>query len=84
MILDIATLSPYSIIDDPFVGIVYENSKKEKRVMNIDELQKFCDVTLQRVLKNVKEINVEARHGFKYPPLKEKDKELMELFKEKI
>ncbi|GJV35565.1 hypothetical protein Tco_1408042 [Tanacetum coccineum] len=80
----IETLSLYSIIPDPFVGLVYEISKKEKRVMNIDELQKFCDATLQRVLKNVKEINVEARHGFKDPLLSEKDKELMVLFDEEI
>ncbi|GJY77833.1 hypothetical protein Tco_0483634 [Tanacetum coccineum] len=43
-------------------------AKKERRVMDIDELQKFYDATLERVLKNVKEITMEARHGFKYPP----------------
>ncbi|GKD44691.1 hypothetical protein Tco_1269336 [Tanacetum coccineum] len=69
---------------DPFVGIVYKNSKKERRVMNVDELLKFYDATLKRVLKNVREINVEARHGFKDPPLSEKDKELMVLLKEEI
>ncbi|GJX06013.1 hypothetical protein Tco_0193945, partial [Tanacetum coccineum] len=36
--LDIETLLLYSIIVDPFVGIVYENSKGEKRVMDVDEL----------------------------------------------
>nr|GEV71104.1 hypothetical protein [Tanacetum cinerariifolium] len=50
-IYDIKTLPLYSIIADPFVGIVYENSKKEKRAMNINELQKFYDATLKRVLK---------------------------------
>nr|GEU65921.1 hypothetical protein [Tanacetum cinerariifolium] len=39
--LGIETLPLYSIIADPFVDIVYENNKKEKRAMNIDELQKL-------------------------------------------
>ncbi|GJZ34248.1 hypothetical protein Tco_0579684 [Tanacetum coccineum] len=43
-------------------------AKKERRAMDIDELQKFYDATLERVLKNVKEITMEARHGFEYPP----------------
>nr|GEV98326.1 hypothetical protein [Tanacetum cinerariifolium] len=46
--------------DDPFTGIVYENSKKERIVMNIEELPKLCDATLSKVLKKVEEINVEA------------------------
>nr|GEY44049.1 integrase, catalytic region, zinc finger, CCHC-type, peptidase aspartic, catalytic [Tanacetum cinerariifolium] len=57
---------------------------KKRRVMDIDELQKFYDATLYKVLKNVREITIEARHGFKYPPLSKKDKELMILFEEEI
>nr|GEV73126.1 hypothetical protein [Tanacetum cinerariifolium] len=52
--------------------------------MNIDVLQKFCDATLKRVVKKISAINVKARHGFKDPPLNEKDKELMILFEEEI
>ncbi|GJT30190.1 hypothetical protein Tco_0910465 [Tanacetum coccineum] len=52
--------------------------------MNIDELQKFSDATFKRVLKKISAINVEARHGFKDPPLIDKDKELMVLFEEEI
>nr|GEU49241.1 hypothetical protein [Tanacetum cinerariifolium] len=78
------TLSLYPIITHPFIGIVYENSKKEMRVMNIDKLQKFCDATLEKVLKNVKEIYVKARHGFKDPPLNEADKEIMVVLEEEI
>ncbi|GJU21352.1 hypothetical protein Tco_1154694, partial [Tanacetum coccineum] len=66
---DIEELEPYTIITDPFIGIVYENSKKERRVMNIDELPKFCDAMLTRVLKKVEEILLVARYGFKDPPL---------------
>ncbi|GJU54573.1 hypothetical protein Tco_1228287 [Tanacetum coccineum] len=80
----IETLSLYLIITDPFIGIVYENSKKDRRVMNIDELLKFCDATLEKGLKNVREINVEARHGFKDPPLSIADQEIMVLFEEEI
>ncbi|GKA87529.1 reverse transcriptase domain-containing protein [Tanacetum coccineum] len=56
-------------IEDVHLIIVYENSKKERRVMNIEELPKLCDATLSKVLKKVKEINVEALYGFKDPPL---------------
>ncbi|GJS71863.1 hypothetical protein Tco_0704704 [Tanacetum coccineum] len=38
--------TPYSITTLPFVGLIYENSKKEKRIMEIDEISKFCDATL--------------------------------------
>ncbi|GKD42502.1 hypothetical protein Tco_1267147 [Tanacetum coccineum] len=67
----------YSIITDPFIRIMYENSKKEKRVMNIDELPKFYDATLNRVLRKVEEINVEARYRFKDPPLSKEEKEVI-------
>ncbi|GJW30123.1 hypothetical protein Tco_0046998 [Tanacetum coccineum] len=36
----IETLKPYTITSDPFIRIVYDNNKKERRVMNIDELLK--------------------------------------------
>nr|GEW63088.1 reverse transcriptase domain-containing protein [Tanacetum cinerariifolium] len=80
----IETLHLYSIIADPFVGIIYENIKKEKIAMNVVELQKFSDATLKRVLRKISAINVEARHGFKNPHLSKQDKELMILFEEEI
>ncbi|GJS18426.1 putative reverse transcriptase domain-containing protein [Tanacetum coccineum] len=69
---------------DPVVGIVYENNKGEKRAMNIDELQKFSDATLKRVLRKVNGINVEAQHDFKKPPLRKEEKGLMIQFEEEI
>ncbi|GJR88868.1 hypothetical protein Tco_0212879 [Tanacetum coccineum] len=63
---------------------MYENNKKERRVMNIDELSKFYDATLNRVLKKVEEIPLVARHGFKEPPLTNEHKEVMRFFKEEI
>ncbi|GKE29563.1 hypothetical protein Tco_1444947, partial [Tanacetum coccineum] len=74
----------YSIIDVPFVGIVYENIKKEKRAMDIDELQKFNDATLRRVLKKVSVINMEAKHEIVKISLRAKDKQLMALLEEEI
>ncbi|GKC93805.1 hypothetical protein Tco_1159247 [Tanacetum coccineum] len=76
--------SLYSIIDVPFVGIVYENNKKEKRAMDIDDLHKFSDATLKRVLRKISVINKEARHGIIKISLSDKDKELMALHEEKI
>nr|GEV26861.1 hypothetical protein [Tanacetum cinerariifolium] len=84
IIPDTETLSLYLIITDPFIGIVYGNSKKEKTVMNIDELPKFYDDILEKVLKNVKEINMEARHGFKDPPLSKVYQHIMVLFEDEI
>ncbi|GJS39904.1 hypothetical protein Tco_0564947 [Tanacetum coccineum] len=41
----------FSIVFEPVYGIVYKNSKKEKRVMRHQEIHKFCDATLKRVLE---------------------------------
>ncbi|GJW24697.1 hypothetical protein Tco_0038508 [Tanacetum coccineum] len=84
IIPDIEELEPYTIITDPFIGIVYENSKKERRVMNIDELPKFCGAMLTRVLKKVEEILLAACYGFRDPPLSEEHKEVMGFFEEEV
>nr|GEV28485.1 hypothetical protein [Tanacetum cinerariifolium] len=68
-ILGIENLEAYTIITEPFIGIVYEKSKNEKRVMDIKEITKFCDVTLKKVLTKVLEINQESYLGYKDPPL---------------
>ncbi|GKB63338.1 hypothetical protein Tco_0919524 [Tanacetum coccineum] len=51
-----------------------------RRVMDIDEIPKFCDATLERVLRNVEKINLDVKHGFKDPPLNEEDGGLMKFF----
>ncbi|GJZ14500.1 retrovirus-related pol polyprotein from transposon TNT 1-94, partial [Tanacetum coccineum] len=38
----------FNITYEPVVGMIYENSKKEKRVMIHKEIHKFCDATLKR------------------------------------
>ncbi|GJV18582.1 hypothetical protein Tco_1367602 [Tanacetum coccineum] len=42
---------PYSIVDKPSTGLIYLNIKDEKRVMYLTEIVKFCDATLEKVLK---------------------------------
>nr|GEV42182.1 hypothetical protein [Tanacetum cinerariifolium] len=39
----------FSIIYEPVHGIIYKNSKKEKRLMRYSEIHKFCDASLNRV-----------------------------------
>ncbi|GKD30901.1 hypothetical protein Tco_1241679 [Tanacetum coccineum] len=41
----------FSIIYEPVHGIIYKNSKKEKRVMRHSEIHKFCDATLLETRK---------------------------------
>ncbi|GJU86319.1 hypothetical protein Tco_1293865 [Tanacetum coccineum] len=79
-ILGIENLEAYTIITEPFIGIVYENRKNEKRVMDIKEITKFCDITLKKVLTKVLEINQESYLGYKDPPLSDVEKEAMEMF----
>nr|GEU36457.1 hypothetical protein [Tanacetum cinerariifolium] len=74
----------YIIIDVSFVGIVYENNKKEKRAMDINELHKFSDATLRMVLRKISVINMEAKHEIVKISLSEIDKELMALLEEEI
>ncbi|GJT37562.1 hypothetical protein Tco_0937427, partial [Tanacetum coccineum] len=75
----IEDLSPCSIISIPFVGLIYKSSKKERRVMNTDEIPKFCDATLERVLKNGKKISLDVKHSFKDPPFNKEDSESKEI-----
>ncbi|GJW84198.1 hypothetical protein Tco_0157343 [Tanacetum coccineum] len=52
--LGIEAKYPYSIVDKPTTCLIYLNSKEEKRVMDLIEIVKFCDATLERVLKELK------------------------------
>ncbi|GJU11908.1 hypothetical protein Tco_1134304 [Tanacetum coccineum] len=40
-----------TITSDPLVGLVYENNKKEKTIMDIKEIPKIYDATQKRVLE---------------------------------
>nr|GFA13345.1 hypothetical protein [Tanacetum cinerariifolium] len=40
-------------VDKPTIGLIYLNSKDEKRVMYLIETMKFCNATLEKVLKEI-------------------------------
>ncbi|GKB18612.1 hypothetical protein Tco_0852535 [Tanacetum coccineum] len=48
----------FFIIYEPMHGIIYKNSKKEKRVMRHSEIHKFGDATLNRVLEEEIEVRL--------------------------
>ncbi|GKE14168.1 hypothetical protein Tco_1421745, partial [Tanacetum coccineum] len=43
----------YSIVDKPSTCLIYLNNKNKKRVMYLTMILKFCDATLEKVLKEV-------------------------------
>ncbi|GJS94113.1 hypothetical protein Tco_0801081 [Tanacetum coccineum] len=74
----------FSIVFEPIYGIIYENSKKENRVMGHKEIHKFCDATLKRVLEGLKSYNNDVKHGYVTPSLSKEDVEYLRLFEEEI
>ncbi|GJR45002.1 hypothetical protein Tco_1313105 [Tanacetum coccineum] len=74
----------FSIIHEPVYGIIYKNSKKEKRVMRHSEVHKFCDATLNKVLKGLKSYNNDVKYGYIQRELTKEDVEYMQLFEEEI
>nr|GEY17759.1 hypothetical protein [Tanacetum cinerariifolium] len=72
---------PHTITSLPFFTLIYENSKKETRIIDIDEIPKFYDATLKRILKNVKKINLDVKHDYADPTLNKDDVEYMVFYK---
>nr|GEU87664.1 mitochondrial import receptor subunit TOM6 homolog [Tanacetum cinerariifolium] len=72
------------ITSEPVVGLIYENNKKDKRVMVIKEIPKFYDATLKRVLEKVKKFNLDVKHGYANPDLNNEDAEYIEFYEEYI
>nr|GEU76931.1 cold-inducible RNA-binding protein [Tanacetum cinerariifolium] len=68
----------------PMHGIIYKNSKKEKRVMRHSETHKFCDATLNRVLEGLKSYNNDVRYGYNQRDLTKYEVEYLKLFEEEI
>ncbi|GJU81040.1 hypothetical protein Tco_1283405 [Tanacetum coccineum] len=54
----------FSIVYEPVHGIIYTDSKKEKRVMRHSEIHKFCDATLRRTLEELKSYNNDVKYGY--------------------
>ncbi|GJU81906.1 hypothetical protein Tco_1284271 [Tanacetum coccineum] len=67
----------FSIITEPIHGIIYMNSKKEKRVMGHHEIHKFCDAALERVLEGLKSYNNNVKHAYMTPSLSKDDVEYL-------
>ncbi|GKB21781.1 hypothetical protein Tco_0855704, partial [Tanacetum coccineum] len=74
----------FSIIYEPMHGIIYKNSKKEKRAMRYSEIHKFYDATLKRVLEGLKSYNNDVKYGYKQHDLTNDEIEYLKLFKEEI
>ncbi|GJR33473.1 hypothetical protein Tco_1209157 [Tanacetum coccineum] len=51
--------APYTIVYEPRMGLIYLNSKDKKRFTYLEEIVKFCDATLEKVLNEVKLIMFE-------------------------
>nr|GEV79143.1 putative reverse transcriptase domain-containing protein [Tanacetum cinerariifolium] len=73
-----------TIILKPIVGLIYKNSKKEKRVIILKEIPKFYDATLKRVLEMVKKFNKDIKYGYVSPSPTDADAEYLELYEEYI
>ncbi|GJY07907.1 hypothetical protein Tco_0374961 [Tanacetum coccineum] len=73
-----------TLLSDLCSCLIYENNKKEMRVMDIKEILKFCDATLKRVLKKVKKFNLDVKHGDADPYLSREDVEYMMFYEDYI
>ncbi|GJR97213.1 hypothetical protein Tco_0269387 [Tanacetum coccineum] len=71
-------------IYEPVHGIIYKNSKKEKRVMRHLEIHKFFDATLIRVLEGLKSYNNDVKYGYVQRELMNDEVEYLKLFEEEI
>ncbi|GKC47541.1 hypothetical protein Tco_1065263, partial [Tanacetum coccineum] len=67
----------FSIVSEPVYEIIYKNSKKEKRVMRHQEVYKFCDATLKKVLEGLKSYNNNVKHGYVTPSPSKEDVEYL-------
>nr|GEW43003.1 retrovirus-related Pol polyprotein from transposon TNT 1-94 [Tanacetum cinerariifolium] len=74
----------FSIIYETVHGIIYKNSKKEKRVIRHSEIHKFCDATLNRVVEGLKSYNNDVRYGYNQRDLTKDEVEYLKLFEEEI
>ncbi|GJU11079.1 hypothetical protein Tco_1133475 [Tanacetum coccineum] len=74
----------FSIVYEPVHGIIYTNSKKEKRVMSPSKIHKFCDAILRRSLKGLKSYNNDVKYGYVQKELTNDEVEFLKLFEEEI
>ncbi|GJZ46724.1 hypothetical protein Tco_0600556 [Tanacetum coccineum] len=73
-----------TIVDTHKLGLTYLYSKYEKRVMYLEEIVKFCDATLEKVLNEVKLRMFESKFLKKPPLLGELDQDIMKAYEREI
>nr|GEZ63704.1 hypothetical protein [Tanacetum cinerariifolium] len=56
-----------TITSKPVVGLIYENNMKDKWVMILKKIPKFCDATLKWVLEMVKKFNKDVKYVYADP-----------------
>ncbi|GJZ92615.1 hypothetical protein Tco_0664680 [Tanacetum coccineum] len=77
----------YAYFTESDYKYLYKNDIKDmyqERVMTIDEIPKFCDATLKRVLEKVKKITLDVKHGYADPYLSDDDAENIRFYEEYI
>ncbi|GJU81596.1 hypothetical protein Tco_1283961, partial [Tanacetum coccineum] len=74
----------FSIIYEHVHGIIYKNSKKEKRVMRHLEIHKFYDATLNRVLEGLEIYNNDIKYGYVQKYITKDEAKYLKLFEEEI
>ncbi|GKD85002.1 hypothetical protein Tco_1356156, partial [Tanacetum coccineum] len=74
----------FSIVYESVHGIIYTNSKKEKRVTRPSEIHKFCDAILRRTLKGLKSYYNDVKYGYVQKDLTNDEVEFLKLFEEEI
>ncbi|GJY66627.1 hypothetical protein Tco_0468865 [Tanacetum coccineum] len=74
----------FNIHSEPVCRMIYENNKKEKRVMVHKEIHKFCDATLKRVLEGFKKYNKDVKYGYANPSSSKDHVELLRYYEEDI
>ncbi|GJZ81262.1 hypothetical protein Tco_0646256, partial [Tanacetum coccineum] len=74
----------FSIVYEPVHGIIYANSKKDKRVMRPSEIHKFYDATQKRTLEGLKSYYNDVKYGYMQKELTNDELEFLKLFEEEI
>ncbi|GKD64414.1 hypothetical protein Tco_1306522, partial [Tanacetum coccineum] len=64
--------------------MIYKNSKKEKRVMVHNEIHKFCDATVKRVLEGLEKYNKDVKYGYANPRSSKDHAELLRYYEKHI
>ncbi|GJX62591.1 hypothetical protein Tco_0295491 [Tanacetum coccineum] len=78
----IEACDPYSIVDEPRLGLMYLNNKE--RVIDLVKIIKFCDGMLEKVLKELKLNIFETKFIKKAPLLGDLDLKIMKMYEREI